>query len=140
MIMTQQVHIHHIAVTAASCGALHNNPCSQLHTHGQGLGEKPYVPAWFLNHFSGGTEWRKSEDHFTDALEKAVQEAKYHKRWRKEYMTLLEHYEQEREEGREEGFKKGREEGLKEGRKEAEQEIQKLKAQLAALQQAAKTN
>ena len=58
---------------------------------------------------------------FTNELEEAVTEAKVHKRWRHEYMTLLEHYQLEREEGRkegrEEGLKEGREEGLREGRK-----------------------
>ena len=57
-------------------------------------------------------------DAFTDKLERAVVDAKEHKRWRQEYMTLLEHYEIEREEGRKEGLKEGREEGLKEGREE----------------------
>ena len=38
-------------------------------------------------------------------------------------MTLLEHYELEREEGRKEGLEEGRKEGLEEGRKEGVIEI-----------------
>ena len=64
----------------------------------------------FLKYIAEG----KPCDAFTDELERAVVDAKEHKRWRQEYMTLLEHYEIEREEGR----KEGREEGLKEGREE----------------------
>ena len=45
----------------------------------------------------------KACDEFTSKLEHAVTEAKEHKKWRQEYMTLLEHYEWERSEGREEG-------------------------------------
>ena len=62
------------------------------------------------------------EDPFTENLHFIVEEAKYHKRWRQEYMTLLEHYELEREEGRKEGL----EEGLKKGRKEGVIETLKL--------------
>ena len=62
------------------------------------------------------------EDPFTDNLHFIVEEAKYHKKWRQEYMTLLEHYELEREEGRKEGL----EEGLKKGRKEGVIETLKL--------------
>ena len=53
---------------------------------------------------------------FTNKLEHAVTEAKEHKRWRLEYMTLLEHYEIERSEGREEGRAEGRAEGRVEGK------------------------
>ena len=52
------------------------------------------------------------EDPFTDNLHFIVEEAKYHKKWRQEYMTLLEHYEIEREEGRKEGLEEGRKEGF----------------------------
>ena len=52
------------------------------------------------------------EDSFTNNLHSVVEEAKYHKRWRQEYMTLLEHYELEREEGRKEGLEEGRKEGV----------------------------
>ena len=45
----------------------------------------------------------KACDEFTSKLEHAVTEAKEHKKWRQEYMTLLEHYEWERSEGRAEG-------------------------------------
>ena len=45
----------------------------------------------------------KAGNRFTEELENAVTEAKLHKKWRQDYMTLLEHYEQEREEGRKEG-------------------------------------
>ena len=45
----------------------------------------------------------KACDEFTNKLEHAVTEAKEHKKWRQEYMTLLEHYEWERSEGRAEG-------------------------------------
>ena len=62
------------------------------------------------------------EDSFTNNLHSVVEEAKYHKKWRQEYMTLLEHYELEREEGRKEGL----EEGLKKGRKEGVIETLKL--------------
>ena len=75
----------------------------------------------FLNYIAKG----KPENAFTNELENAVSEAKLHKRWRKEYMTLLEHYEQEREEGRKEGRKEGREEERKNTereRKNAERE------------------
>ena len=57
----------------------------------------------FLDYISKGV----SANAFTDVLENEVRKAKVHKRWRKEYMTLLEHYEMERKEGLEEGLKKG---------------------------------
>ena len=63
----------------------------------------------FLRYIAEG----KPGNAFTNELEEAVTEAKVHKRWRHEYMTLLEHYQLEREEGR----KEGHEEGLREGRK-----------------------
>ncbi len=49
----------------------------------------------FLKYISQGV----SGDRFTDALEREVKEARLHKKWRVEYMTLLEHYEMERKEG-----------------------------------------
>ena len=52
------------------------------------------------------------DDPFTDNLHSAVEDAKFHKRWRQEYMTLLENYKKEREEGRAEGRAEGREEGI----------------------------
>ena len=54
----------------------------------------------FLKYIAEG----KPESTFTQELEKAVTDARLHKQWRVEYMTLLEHYEQEREEGRKEGL------------------------------------
>ena len=71
----------------------------------------------FLNYIAKG----KPENAFTNELENAVTEAKLHKRWRKEYMTLLEHYEQEREEGRKEGREEERKNTERE-RKNAERE------------------
>ena len=53
--------------------------------------------------FLGFVDTGIPEDPFTNNLYSVVEEAKYHKRWRQEYMTLLEHYELEREEGRKEG-------------------------------------
>ena len=58
-------------------------------------------------------------DSFTYCLDAAVEEARLHKRWRKEYMTLLEHYEIEREEGRAEGLAEGLTKGREEGRLES---------------------
>ena len=69
----------------------------------------------FLDYIAVGTPG----DAFTDEIERAVTEAKEHKRWRQEYMTLLERDERMREEGRKEGRKEGREEGRKEGRETA---------------------
>ena len=79
------------------------------------------------------------EDSFTNNLHSVVEEAKYHKRWRQEYMTLLEHYELEREEGRKEGRKEGQAEEHKNTLREMqraaslEKENALLKEQLAAL-------
>ena len=83
----------------------------------------------FLAYIADG----KVGDDFTNRIENAVIEAKEHKRWRQEYMTLLEHYERERmeglkagrEEGRKEGLEEGRKEGLEEGRKEGLEEGRK---------------
>ena len=68
----------------------------------------------FLNYVAGGS----THSELTIELENAVNEAKEHKRWRMEYMTLLEHYEIERAEGRAEGLAEGRAEGLAVGRAE----------------------
>ena len=53
----------------------------------------------FLNYVSG----EQASDSFTKSLERAVQEAKEHRWWRKEYMTLLEKIERERAEALAEG-------------------------------------
>ena len=95
----------------------------------------------FLTYIAEG----KTGNKFTEELENAVTEAKLHKEWRLEYMTLLEHYEEEREKGRKEGREEGRKEGRKEGREEerknterermradkAEERIRELEALLA---------
>ena len=78
----------------------------------------------FLEYISG----KGAGDGFTRELEKAVEEAKFHKRWRQEYMTLLEHYEQEREEGR----KEGRAEGFKAGRAEEQKNTERERARAEA--------
>ena len=70
-------------------------------------------------------------DPFTDEIERAVTEAKEHKRWRQEYMTLLEQYEREREEGRAEG----REEGRAEERKNTERERRRADAAEAKIKE-----
>ena len=54
----------------------------------------------FLEYIAEGVPGNK----FTDVIDQEVQEAKVHKRWRAEYMTLLEHYEKERKEGIKEGI------------------------------------
>ena len=46
---------------------------------------------------------RAPKDSFTEDLYAAVEKARIDKYWRKEYMTLQEHYRIEREEGRAEG-------------------------------------
>ena len=43
-------------------------------------------------------------------IRREVEESRKHEKWRLDYMTLLEHYKEEREEGREEGRKEGRSE------------------------------
>jgi hypothetical protein len=70
-------------------------------------------------------------DPFTDEIERAVTEAKEHKRWRQEYMTLLEQYEREREAGRAEG----REEGRAEERKNTERERRRADAAEAKIKE-----
>ena len=57
----------------------------------------------FLTYVAGNAP----ESDLTKRLEKSVEEARKHIRWRKEYMTLLERDEQMREEGRKEGLKEG---------------------------------
>ena len=57
----------------------------------------------FLNYIAQGVPGNA----FTNTLEYKVKEARIHKRWRTEYMTLLEHYEIERAEGRAEGLAEG---------------------------------
>ena len=57
----------------------------------------------FLEYITKGVPGNK----LTDMIDQEVQEAKVHRRWRAEYMTLLEHYEKERKEGLEEGLEKG---------------------------------
>lgn len=97
----------------------------------------------FLNYIAGDPP----EDLFTNRLESAVIEAKEHKRWRVEYMTLLEHYEMEREAGRAEGREEGRAEervntererkradAEKKRADEAESEVRRLREQLVILQ------
>ena len=65
----------------------------------------------FLDYVSG----EQASDSFTKSLERAVQEAKEHRWWRKEYMTLLEKIERERAEALAEGLTKGHKKGLAEG-------------------------
>ena len=52
---------------------------------------------------------RKTGSEFTRRLQRQVNEARQHKKWRVEYMTLLERDEKMREEGRIEGLKEGAE-------------------------------
>ena len=61
----------------------------------------------------------------TRKLQSCVIQARKHKEWRTEYMTLLMKYQEMMEEGRKEGLKEGRKEGLKEGRKEGLKEGRK---------------
>lgn len=61
----------------------------------------------YLNDRSTGSE-------LTRRLQMKVDESRQHKRWRVEYMTLLERDEKMREEGREEGKKEGKKEGREE--------------------------
>ncbi len=87
----------------------------------------------FLKYVAEGTP----ESAFTQEIEKAVTDARLHKKWRQEYMTLLEHYEREREEGRKEGREEGREEERKNTLREreraeaAEQRVKELEQLLA---------
>jgi len=59
-----------------------------------------------------------AQDRFTEELCSEVQRARENKEWRREYMTLLMRYQENREMGREEGRAEGREEGRAEGRAE----------------------
>ena len=90
----------------------------------------------FLDYIAVGTPG----DAFTDEIERAVTEAKEYKRWRQEYMTLLEQYEREREEGRDEGRAEERKNTERERKradaaearvKAAEAKIEELKKMLA---------
>ena len=90
----------------------------------------------FLNFVATG----ESSDTFTQSLDSAVEDARIHKRWRQEYMTLLEHYKQEREEGRAEGIEIGQARERENTERErlraekAEKELAEVKKQLALLQ------
>ena len=76
---------------------------------------------------------------FTKELDEAVDKARLHAEWRVEYMTLLEHYAQEREEGRLEGIELGRNEEKKKTEQQrrraeaAEAKVRELEQQLAEL-------
>jgi predicted transposase/invertase (TIGR01784 family) len=85
----------------------------------------------FLRYIADG----KPGDAFTNEIERAVTEAKEHKRWRQEYMTLLEQYEREREAGRAEGREEGREEGRAEERKNTERERRRADAAEAKIKE-----
>ena len=54
---------------------------------------------------------RKIKSDFSRKIEAAVKNAKTHKEWRAEYMTLEMHYQEKYEEGLEEGRAEGRAEG-----------------------------
>ena len=113
------------------------------------LSENPNLKA-FLKYVAGNVP----ASGFTSRLDAKVKEAREHKEWRKEYMTLLERDERMREEGRKEGLKEGREEGLKEGREEerkntrreaaradaAEEELARVREKLAAYEKENGTN
>ena len=65
----------------------------------------------FLAYITGGSP----SSELTVQLENAVQKARDHIQWRKEYMTFLEQLEKEYKEGYDKGHKEGVEKGLKEG-------------------------
>ena len=93
----------------------------------------------FLTYIAEG----KTGNKFTEELENAVTEARLHKEWRLEYMTLLEHYEEEREKGREEERKNTEQERIRADKAEeragkaeeradkAEERVRELEALLA---------
>ena len=68
----------------------------------------------FLQYVAG----EKPTTEITKKLDRLVLDAREHKEWRLEYMTLLERDERMREEGRTEGREEGRAEGREEGRAE----------------------
>ena len=68
----------------------------------------------FLQYVAG----EKPTTEITKKLDQLVLDAREHKEWRLEYMTLLERDERMREEGRTEGRAEGRAEGREEGRAE----------------------
>ena len=72
----------------------------------------------FLQYVAG----EKPTTEITKKLDRLVLDAREHKEWRLEYMTLLERDERMREEGRTEGRAEGRAEGREEGRAEGREE------------------
>lgn len=68
----------------------------------------------FLRYVDG----EKSENEFVRMIDDKVEKVKSKKEWRREYMTLLMRYNEERAEGREEGLREGRREGRQEGLRE----------------------
>jgi flagellar biosynthesis/type III secretory pathway protein FliH len=67
----------------------------------------------FLNYVAK----REVKGELSQRIRQEVEESRKHEKWRLDYMTLLEHYKEEREEGRKEGRKEGLEEGRTEERK-----------------------
>lgn len=55
----------------------------------------------------------KNENELVKKIDDKVKKAKSSQEWRREYMTLLMRYSEERSEGREEGRREGREEGIR---------------------------
>ena len=80
----------------------------------------------FLNYLAT----QRANTPFTKKLDAKVKDARQHKRWRGEYMTLYEKY----QEFRKEGIAEGRAEGIAEGRAEglAEGEVRTLLKQICA--------
>ena len=75
----------------------------------------------FLNYVAK----REVKGELSQKIRREVEESRKHEKWRLDYMTLLEHYKEEREEGRKEGLEEGRKEGLEEGLKEGRTEERK---------------
>ena len=75
----------------------------------------------FLQYVAG----EKPTTEITKKLDQLVLDAREHKEWRLEYMTLLERDERMREEGRAEGREEGREEGRAEEHKNTLREKQR---------------